>query len=166
MKSAEAALELARLQLSYTVIRAPADGNVSRLSARAGQIVQPGQVLGQLVPSRTYVVANFKETQTGAIRPGQDVDIDVDAYSDIGISEGIDGRASSLDTGVRAAGAHGGATAAAGALVGGAAAWGAGLGAVVAHLERRAAASHPQDGTRRIGRAAAKPERAALPLPE
>ncbi len=58
VKAAEAALELARLRLSYTVVAAAADGVASRLSARAGQIVQPGQVLGYLVPARTYVVAN------------------------------------------------------------------------------------------------------------
>jgi len=81
VKSADAALELARLQVSYTVVSAAADGLVSRLGARAGQIVQPGQVVGQVVPSRTYLVANFKETQTGAIRPGQKVDVEVDAYA-------------------------------------------------------------------------------------
>ncbi len=78
--SADAALELARLQVSYTVVSAAADGVVSRLGARAGQIVQPGQVLGQVVPSRTYLVANFKETQTGTIRPGQKADVEIDAY--------------------------------------------------------------------------------------
>ncbi len=81
VKSTEAALDLARLQLSYTTVKAPAAGTLSRFSARPGQIVQTGQVVGELVPERTYVVANFKETQTGAIRPGQPVDIEVDAYS-------------------------------------------------------------------------------------
>jgi membrane fusion protein (multidrug efflux system) len=80
VKVAEAALEAARLQLSYTLVKAPAAGSISRLSARNGQIVQAAQALGQLVPSRTYVVANFKETQTGAIRPGQPVDVEIDAY--------------------------------------------------------------------------------------
>ena len=80
VKAAQAALDLASLQLSYTLVRAPADGTVSRLSARDGQIVQPGQALGQLVPARTYLVANFKETQTGLIRPGQPVDVEIDAY--------------------------------------------------------------------------------------
>jgi membrane fusion protein (multidrug efflux system) len=80
VKSAQAALDLAQLQVSWTTVRAPSAGRVSRLSARVGQMVQPGQALAQLVPDRTYVVANFKETQTGAIRPGQRVDIDIDAY--------------------------------------------------------------------------------------
>ncbi|HET7825264.1 MAG TPA: HlyD family secretion protein [Anaeromyxobacter sp.] len=98
VKSAQAALELARLQLSYTVVRAPRDGVASRLSARAGQIVQPGQVLGQLVPRETYVVANFKETQTGAIRPGQKVDVKVDAYP----GRTLEGRVESISGGTGA----------------------------------------------------------------
>ena len=79
-QSAQAATDRARLQASYTIVKAPADGLVARLGARVGQIVQPGQNLGQLVPDRTYLVANFKETQTGAIRPGQRVDVVLDAY--------------------------------------------------------------------------------------
>jgi membrane fusion protein (multidrug efflux system) len=80
VKSAQAAVDLAQLQVSWTTVRAPAAGRVSRLSARVGQMVQPGQALAQLVPDHTYVIANFKETQTGAIRPGQRVDIEIDAY--------------------------------------------------------------------------------------
>lgn len=80
VQSAQAALDLAKLQLSYAVIRAPAAGTLSRLGARVGQMVQAGQNVGQLVPDRTYVVGNFKETQTGAIRPGEEVDVTLDAY--------------------------------------------------------------------------------------
>ncbi|HSD21627.1 MAG TPA: HlyD family secretion protein [Anaeromyxobacter sp.] len=98
VKSAEAALALAELQLGYTEVRAPADGVVSRLGARVGQIVVPGQVLGQLVPSQTYVVANFKETQTGAIRPGQRVDVEIDAYS----GRKLEGRVQSVSGGTGA----------------------------------------------------------------
>jgi len=98
VRSAEATLDLARLQLSYTVVRAAADGTVSRLAARPGQIVQPGQILAQLVPSATYVVANFKETQTGGIRPGQEVEIEVDAYG----GRKLRGRVESLSGGTGA----------------------------------------------------------------
>ena len=91
-------IDLARLQLSWTEVRAPADGTVARLGARAGQIVQPGQVLGQLVPSRSYVVANFKETQTGAIRPGQKVDVELDAYD----GRKLEGRVESISGGTGA----------------------------------------------------------------
>ena len=79
-KSAEAALNLAKLQLSYTKVYAQEDGQVTRLTAREGQMVQPGQPLAMLVPDKTYVVANFKETQIGDMKAGQSVDISVDAY--------------------------------------------------------------------------------------
>jgi membrane fusion protein (multidrug efflux system) len=42
--------------------------------------VAAGQVLGQLVPTRVYLVANFKETQLQRIRPGQEARVEVDAY--------------------------------------------------------------------------------------
>jgi membrane fusion protein (multidrug efflux system) len=98
IKSAQAALELARLQLSWTEVRAPGAGNVSRLSARVGQIVQPGQPLGQLVPETTYVVANFKETQVGEIRPGQRVEVEIDSYA----GHRLAGRVESLSSGTGA----------------------------------------------------------------
>jgi membrane fusion protein (multidrug efflux system) len=79
-KSAEAALALARLQLSYTRLYAQEDGQVTRLTAREGQMVQPGQPLAELVPDRTYLVANFKETQIGEMKPGQPVEIEIDAF--------------------------------------------------------------------------------------
>lgn len=82
VQAAQAELDLARLQLSYTVIRAPAAGTVSRFAARVGQMIQAGQNVGQLVPDQSYLVANFKETQTGALRPGQAVDVSIDAYPD------------------------------------------------------------------------------------
>ena len=78
--SAQAALELARLQLSYTKIVAQDDGEVSRLTVHPGQLVQIGQPMMALVPEQTYVLANFKETQIGDMKPGQDVDVDVDAF--------------------------------------------------------------------------------------
>lgn len=80
VKGAEAALDLARLQLSYARVLSPVDGEVSRLSARAGQMLQAGQPVAELVPRATYVVANFKETQVGDIRPGQEADVEIDAF--------------------------------------------------------------------------------------
>jgi membrane fusion protein, multidrug efflux system len=78
--SADAALAQARLQLSYTRIEAPADGTLSRLASHDGQLVQAGQQVVAVVPTATYVVANFKETQVGAMRVGQRAEIQVDAY--------------------------------------------------------------------------------------
>jgi membrane fusion protein (multidrug efflux system) len=80
VKGAQAQLDLARNQRDYARVTAPADGLVSRLAAREGALVVAGQVLGQLVPTRAYVVANFKETQLARIRPGQAAEVAVDAF--------------------------------------------------------------------------------------
>jgi len=80
IESAEAALELAKLQLSYTKISAPADGLASKLAVHDGQLVSAGQPIIVIVPTQTYVIANFKETQVGRMRPGQRATIEVDAY--------------------------------------------------------------------------------------
>jgi len=80
VRSVEASLRLASLQLSYTKVTAPEEGVISKLGAHQGQIVQAGQPLAELVPSRTYVVANFKETQIGAMRAGQRAAIRLDAF--------------------------------------------------------------------------------------
>lgn len=83
IKVAEAALELARLNLSYTVIVAPFDGVTGRLNVEVGQLIQPGQVLLDLVnENEKWVIANFKETQTANIQEGQKVEIEIDAISD------------------------------------------------------------------------------------
>jgi membrane fusion protein (multidrug efflux system) len=78
--AAEAALTLARSQLSYTRIAAPTDGVLSRLAVRDGQLIQPGQQVVVIVPDKTYVLANFKETQVGKMQPGQRAEVSVDAY--------------------------------------------------------------------------------------
>jgi membrane fusion protein (multidrug efflux system) len=79
VRSAQASLDLARNQLSYTRVMAPADGSVTRLVAREGALVAAGQVMGFLVPTAVYVVANYKETQVGRMQPGQLAEIEVDA---------------------------------------------------------------------------------------
>ena len=80
IKLAEAALELARLNLSYTVILAPCDGYTGRKGIQEGQLIQPGQTLVDVVDAEEkWIVANYKETQTANIREGQEVEIEVDA---------------------------------------------------------------------------------------
>jgi membrane fusion protein (multidrug efflux system) len=78
---AAAALAQAETNLSYTAIRAPVDGIAGNRAAQLGQHVQPGQQLIAVAPTgaQLFVVANFKETQLAAMRPGQPVDITVDA---------------------------------------------------------------------------------------
>lgn len=77
---AEAAVSMARLNLSYTVITAPTDGCVGRRTIEEGQLVSPGQTVTTLIPdTRKWIVANFKETQMPRIRTGQAVEICIDA---------------------------------------------------------------------------------------
>lgn len=84
IKVAEAALELAMLNLSYTVILAPCDGATGRKNIEEGQLIQPGQALLDFVnETEKWVIANYKETQTANIQVGQSVNIKVDAIPDI-----------------------------------------------------------------------------------
>jgi membrane fusion protein, multidrug efflux system len=78
---AQALKHQAELNLSYATIQAPIDGTVGARSIRVGQYVQAGTQLMELVPlAKTYVVANFKETQLTNVRAGQPVRIAVDAF--------------------------------------------------------------------------------------
>jgi len=73
-------VELAQLNLGYTKIVSPADGYVTKKAVEAGNQVQAGQPLMSVVSSEgLYVVANYKETQLHAIRPGQRARLRVDA---------------------------------------------------------------------------------------
>ncbi|HVI89595.1 MAG TPA: HlyD family secretion protein [Dongiaceae bacterium] len=74
--------ELAANDLDKTVIRAPIDGVVGNRGVRVGHYIKSGTQLLSLVPTNVYVVANFKETQLTHMKPGQKVEIDVDAYPD------------------------------------------------------------------------------------
>jgi membrane fusion protein, multidrug efflux system len=79
-KSAEAALSLARLNLEWTRLVAPADGVVSGITDHPGSFVAVGQAVAQFVPEQKYVTANFKETQVAKMHIGQRADVDVDTY--------------------------------------------------------------------------------------
>jgi len=81
VKQRQADLDNAKLQLSYATITAPADGVVSRKNVQPGQVVAPGQqLLGLVASARTWVIANYKETQLENMRVDQPVTIEVDAY--------------------------------------------------------------------------------------
>ncbi len=83
IKLAEAALELARLNLSYTVVLAPCDGFTGRKEIQQGMLIQPGQTLVDIVDTEDkWIVANYKETQTANIQVGQEVEIEIDAIPD------------------------------------------------------------------------------------
>ncbi|WP_208644898.1 HlyD family secretion protein [Mucilaginibacter kameinonensis] len=83
IKRAEAAVDLARLNLSYTVITAPYDGYTGRRNVEEGQLVQAGQNLLAFVRNNDkWVVANFRETQIGKIHIGDNVKITIDGFND------------------------------------------------------------------------------------
>jgi membrane fusion protein (multidrug efflux system) len=76
-----AALNQAQINLSQTTITAPIDGVVGDRTVRQGQLVQAGTRLMTVVPTQNiYLVANFKETQTGEMHPGQTVTVAIDSY--------------------------------------------------------------------------------------
>jgi membrane fusion protein, multidrug efflux system len=78
----QAAVDEAELQLSYAKIYAPETGRVTRKAVEVGALVQIGQPLMAVVPGDVWVTANFKESQIGSIRPGESVEVTVDAYPD------------------------------------------------------------------------------------
>jgi membrane fusion protein (multidrug efflux system) len=79
---AQAALDLALQDQRHTLILAPIDGVVGNRQAQPGDYVQPGSRLMTLVPlDAVYVTANFKETQTVRMLPGQRATVSVDALT-------------------------------------------------------------------------------------
>ena len=81
---AEAQLNLARLNLSYTVIVATCDGVVGKKDIHVGQLVQPGQMLARIVDDNdVWVMANYRETQMDGITVGKMVDFTADAIPDV-----------------------------------------------------------------------------------
>lgn len=81
--AAKASVELARINLSNTTIRAPRDGQISEASARTGQYVSVGSQMTYLVPDKVWVVANFKETQTANMQVGDPAHFTVDGANGI-----------------------------------------------------------------------------------
>jgi membrane fusion protein (multidrug efflux system) len=81
LKRAQAKLEIASYELSYTRIVAPQDGMVGERAVRVGAYVTPGSKLLAVVPlAQAYVVANFQETQLTNVQPGQAVQVRVDTF--------------------------------------------------------------------------------------
>ena len=90
VKQADVAVANAELQLSYTQVVAPADGQAAKRTVDLGNYVNPGQSLLAVVPSTMWVTANFKETQLALMKPGQYVRVRVDACPDFDINARVD----------------------------------------------------------------------------
>jgi len=78
----QAQLKDAQNQLGYVEVRAASDGRIGKRTVEVGQRVQAGQQLAAVVEPETWIVANFKETQLARLKPGQKVQIKVDAFPD------------------------------------------------------------------------------------
>jgi multidrug resistance efflux pump len=78
---AQAALELARIDLANTTITAPTDGRLGEVGARVGAYVTAGTQLMAIVPEKIWVAANFKETQLAGMKVGMPVTFTVDALN-------------------------------------------------------------------------------------
>jgi membrane fusion protein (multidrug efflux system) len=87
---AQARLDQAALNLSWTKVTAPQDGWVTKRNVETGNYVQAGQSVLALVTPEIWVTANFKESQLDRMRPGQQVDIRIDAYPDRKLTGHID----------------------------------------------------------------------------
>lgn len=90
VQQAQAQLNTANLNLAYTEVRAPYDGFITRRNVQLGSLVQAGSSLFSLVSPEVWISANFKETQLARIRPGNPVDITVDAWPDITLHGHVD----------------------------------------------------------------------------
>lgn len=80
LKSLEALMKQAKLNLEYTRVVAPNTGVVTNRRIEKGSYVSVGAPLFAIVPDKIWIVANFKENQVGQMKPGQTVEIKVDAY--------------------------------------------------------------------------------------
>lgn len=107
---AEAALDLANLNLSYTVVLAPCDGVTSRKTIQEGQLIQPGQTLVSIVDeAEKWVVANYKETQTAHIAKGMPVDMTIDAIPGVVYKGRVQSISKATGARLQGVGAHVGA---------------------------------------------------------
>jgi len=82
LKQAQAQAEEAQQNLKYTTITAAQPGRVVHLTGAKGQYLDAGQAISMFVPDEIWITANFKETQLTDMRPGQPVDVTLDAYPD------------------------------------------------------------------------------------
>jgi len=98
VQQAQAKVRQAKLNLSYTKIVAPIAGRVTARTVDVGNYVQPGLALLALVPTNVWVTANFKETQLTYMRPGDPVEVHIDAYP----NQNFKGRVNSLQAGTGA----------------------------------------------------------------
>ncbi len=90
VEQAKAQLSTADLNLSYTQVRAPYDGFITKRNVQLGTLVQAGSSLFSLVSPDIWITANFKESQLKRMNPGDKVEISVDAWPDMKLEGHVD----------------------------------------------------------------------------
>ncbi|THB84978.1 HlyD family secretion protein [Pantoea allii] len=90
VEQAKAQLSTADLNLSYTQVRAPYDGFITKRNVQLGTLVQAGSSLFSLVSPEIWVTANFKESQLQRMNPGDKVEISIDAWPDMKLEGHVD----------------------------------------------------------------------------
>jgi membrane fusion protein (multidrug efflux system) len=87
---AQSRLDQANLNISWTIVTAPQDGWITKRNVEVGNYVTPGQQIFSIVSPDVWITANFKESQLNLMRPGQPVDISVDAYPSLKLKGHVD----------------------------------------------------------------------------
>jgi len=90
VRAAQSELNAANINLGYASLKAPLAGTVAQKTVAAGNYVQPGTQLMAVVPLQLWITANFKETQLDLMRPGQHVEVKVDACPHAQVSGHVD----------------------------------------------------------------------------
>ncbi len=90
LEQAQAKLDQANLNYSYTVITAPQDGWVTKRNVEVGNYVSTAQKIMTIVSPEVWITANFKENQLQQLRPGQSVKISIDAYPQLKLTGHVD----------------------------------------------------------------------------
>ena len=89
-QQARANVDAAALQLSYCTITAPISGRITHRTVNVGDYVNPGQAMFAIVQDGLWVTANFKETELDLMRPGQPVELEIDAFPDASFHGHVD----------------------------------------------------------------------------
>jgi membrane fusion protein, multidrug efflux system len=91
VEQAQGKLDQANLNLSWTLVKAPQDGWITKRNVEAGNYIAAGQQLFSIVAPEVWITANFKESQLADMRKGQPVTIEVDAYPSLKLRGHVDG---------------------------------------------------------------------------
>jgi membrane fusion protein, multidrug efflux system len=90
IEQAQGRLDQANLNLSWTVVKAPQDGWITKRNVEAGNYITAGQQIFSIVAPEVWITANFKESQLAYMRPGQPVRITIDAYPALDLRGHVD----------------------------------------------------------------------------